>query len=746
MLNYLTLFVLYNGILQLTKCVYTQKKTCNKMYRVKGANMKKPLITLAKISLIICLLNGAAFADFREHFDLGQNYLANFQYSGAITEFKNALRINYLDTSARIGLVNSYLARGTEYANKDKAWAKAADDYRSALFYLMYYPNPSAVQNSAQAINQVTNNLDRCLDEINFDRNPQNRFNTAKQLRAQGNFAAAAYEFNQSLGNKNLQKSSFEQIGDIMKILGNEPKAAKYYKKAVAVEPSDLNLRLSYAKILDNTGQGDDAIKEYSYVLEKSNADNKDILYTLERTFKKKLQDTPSNGNLNANMGAVLQKAGRLDEALTYYKQAESLDPSNINTRINVGTLYQQKEDYRTAIKAYESVLILYPDNISANLYRAQCYDKLGETKIAQEGYKKVMALDPNNDYIKTQMVANAKKTMPTAQFVEYVNTNMANSDPGSIFYDYALELHKSGKIDDAIYMYNEAIKVIKDNPEIYVNLALAQAQGNDYDSAINTLKTAQTKFPKDSTIEKTSKNIANMKSDNQMAKAAEFYNNKDYQNAINSYLSITPATANSMLGAATSYQELGDKDKAIEYYQKAFELKPMDSDIAYYIAVLYGEKEDYENAKVFLNKAITLNKNNTQAVEYLASIEDADKSNLLNEAITLYDDNKLDESFTKFNELLSKDPENSYALYYRGMIYDTKEKRNEAIADLKKAYSLNNDFTICNYLIASDYDALGKYKEAYNYYSAYANSQVEDDEYKQYAKARAEELKQYAK
>ena len=106
---------------------------------------------------------------------------------------------------------------------------------------------------------------------------------------------------------------------------------------------------------------------------------------------------------------------------------------------------------------------------------------------------------------------------------------------------------------------------------------------------------------------------------------------------------------------------------------------------------------------------------------------------------------NKMDESFAKFNELLTQDPQNSYALYYRGMIYDTKEKRNEAIADLKKAYSLNKDFTICNYLIASDYDALGKYKDAYNYYTSYANSQAEDDEYKQYAKARAEELKQYA-
>lgn len=44
-----------------------------------------------------------------------------------------------------------------------------------------------------------------------------------------------------------------------------------------------------------------------------------------------------------------------------------------------------------------------------------------------------------------------------------------------------------------------------------------------------------------------------------------------------------------------------------------------------------------------------------------------------------------MDESFAKFNELLTQDPQNSYALYYRGMIYDTKEKRNEAIADLKK-------------------------------------------------------------
>ncbi len=708
--------------------------------------MKKSISALAKLTLIICLLNGVAFADFKEHFDLAQSYMTQYQYSGAITEFKNALRINYLDSSARIGLINAYIARGTEYANKDKAWAKAADDFRSALFYLSYYPAQNHINNSASSIDKIEANLDRCLEYMNFDNSPEARYSTAKKLRAEGNFPAAAYEFNQSLGSKNLQKDSFEQVGDIMKLLGNEPKAAEYYKKALAVSPADLDLRLSYAKILDNLGSADEALKEYSYVLTKSNKDNKDILYSLERTFKKKVQNSPNNANLNANMGAILQKQGRLDEALNYYKQAEALDPSNINTRINTGTLYQQKEDYRTAIKAYESVLILYPDNINANLYRAQCYDKIGEHKIAQDGFKKVLALDPNNDYLKAQMVENAKNTMQPEQFAEYVKTSMANMNPSEVLYNYAIELHKDGKIDPAIFMYTEAIKLDNKNPEIYVNLALAQAQGNNFDSAINTLNTAKTRFPKDSTINNTIKNITSMKTDSQLTKAAEAFKNKDYANAINYYLAINPPTVDTMLGVATSYQELQDKQNAITYYKKALELKPIDSDIAYYIACLYGENEDYTNAKIYLEKAITFNKNNTQAKEYLKSIEEMDQSNLLNNAITLYEENKYDESLAKLNELLSKDSGNSYALYYRGMIYDTKEQRNEAIADLKKAYDLNKEFTICNYLIASDYDALGKYKDAYTYYTAYATSEVPDDEYKQYAKARAEELKEYAK
>ncbi len=703
--------------------------------------MKKSVIA------IICTLAliQPAFADFKEHFDLGQQYLSNYQYSGAVTEFKNALRINYLDNSARIGLINSYLARGAYYANNEKNWQKAADDYRSALFYMIYYPTANQAKSSSQGIAPVTNNLNRCLSVLKFNTSPQSRFETAKQLRAEGNFAAAAYEFNQSLGDKELIKESYEQIGDIMKLLGNDPKAAEYYRKAVSVSPADIPLRLTYAKLLDKLDQEEAAVEEYNYILTKS-IDNKDVLYSLERIYKKKLEADPSDSDLTSNLGAILQKQGKLDEALAYYKKAEQLDPSNINTRINVGTLYQQKEDYKTAIIAYDSVLILYPDNLNANIYKAQCLSALGNGKEAQAAYKKVLALDPSNTEAQNGIYENAKKAMSINEYIDYVKKNATGQNMVSLLYSYALDLHKENKLDDAITIYNELLKS-DTTGEIYVNLAIAQNQKGEYNNAINTLKAAKTRFPNNTQITTTIASIEQEAVNNKLAKAADYFNNKDYKKAIDEYLKIQPPTVDSMLGAASAYQNMEDTPNAIEYYKKALELKPTDSEIAYYIGALYADDEKYTDAENYLNKALTLNKNNAKAFELLTQIQEQNKATALNDAIKLYDEQKYDEALTAFNKILETDKNNVYGLYYRGMIYDAEKKLTEAITDFKKVLELNStDFLILNYMIAADYDTLEKYKEAYEYYGIFVNSTAPDDEYKQYAKTRMEELKPYVK
>ena len=77
-----------------------------------------------------------------------------------------------------------------------------------------------------------------------------------------------------------------------------------------------------------------------------------EVLYALERIYLKKLAQTPSDAELNANIGAIKQAQGDFESALTYYGKAEQLNPSNINTRLNVGTLFQQKKDFLKAIKS----------------------------------------------------------------------------------------------------------------------------------------------------------------------------------------------------------------------------------------------------------------------------------------------------------------------------------------------------------------------------------------------------------
>ena len=312
--------------------------------------------------------------------------------------------------------------------------------------------------------------------------------------------------------------------------------------------------------------------------------------------------------------------------------------------------------------------------------------------------------------------------------------------------YDYALDLHKKDKLADAINLYNEVIKLDADNSEAYVNLAIAQGQEKNYDGALKTISIAKTKFGANTQIADAETSLKAQFMDEKLEIAGNYYNNKDYQNAINEYLKISPATADTMLGIASAYQNLNQTDKAIEYYKQALSFAPTNSDIAYYIAALYADKEDMENAKIFAQKSLALNKTNKQAQELLKNISENLVAQNLDKAISLFDNEKYTESLELINQILASDSKNAYALYYRGMIYDTQKKYSLAINDYKKAISLNPDLMIANYLIGVDYDMLEQYKNAISYYKAFTTTYSEDDEYAKYAKTRISELAPYVK
>ncbi len=675
--------------------------------------MRKNVLGFVCLVALSTVLSQSVFAApsgvFSQHFDAAQNYLAQGQYSSAIVEFRKAMRINYMDNSARIGLINSYLARATYYANQEKNYEKSANDFRSALFYLKMYPTKEqAVENSASMIASANENLNQCLKIISFDRTASNRYKKAEELRAMGNFSASAFEFLQAAQNENLAGKANLQIADLMKLLGNETRSADYYKIALELMPSDSLLRMKYARTLDKLGRYDEAVEQYNSALAYSKGDM-EVLYALERIYLKKLALTPSDAELNANIGAIKQAQGDFETALSYYAKAEQINPSNINTRLNVGTLFQQKKDYIKAIKSYDSVLTLYPDNVQANLYKAQALSEMGNKKGALDLYKKVLSIDPANSVAKAEMTGVMQDALSAEEYIDYLTKNSNDKTMQAMLYSFAYKLHKENKISTAILAYNAVLKTNPNNVDAYINLAICYASQNDYKNAHEVLNTAKVKFPSNNLVLKTLQQVQNDSLSTALAEASKSYEAKDYNTAIQKYLAISPQTEESLLGIAASYQALNGYDKAIEFYKKALGMNPKNSEIPYYIGYLYSEQQNWKEAETYLKKSISLNPE-SEAKNLLVYV--SQNLNLVdyNEAVSLYEKNNFEQALLKFNQVIKQDLNNAFAYYYRGLIYDEQKKYKTAVEDYNKFLSI--------------------YKT--------------DDEYLQYIKARVEELKPF--
>ncbi len=698
------------------------------------------------VSVFILLLFGNfTKADFAQHYNMAQDYLSQYQYSSAITEFKKALRINYMDNSARIGLVNSYLARGTYFANTEKNWTSAANDFRAALFYLRYYPSAKDAQNSMQSISNATQNLNQCLSALNFDKTAISRYGKARELRTQGLFAEAGYEFAQASNDVSLKKDAYEQIADICKVLGNDIKSAEYYQKAVELNPSSAGLRLKYARVLDKLGKNDEALAAYNFSL-ANGGDDPEIMYALERIYRKKLEDNDKDASTLTNLGAVLQKQNKYDEALKYYTQASSIDDTNITTKLNVGTLYQQKKNYAAALQAYDSILLLYPNHKEANLYKAQCLAAKGDKQAAAEAFDNVLKADASNKEIKLQMFDSLKETLSPQEVLSYIYKGaIPDKEIVDGMYDYAIELHKKGNFDKAVSYYNEVLKYNVKNPEVYVNLAIAYKQKGDSENAKNILEKAKKIYPSDKQISDALLSITNEELDKIYAKAEKLYSSGDMNGALAVYNEIQPATFESLTGVAACYQALENNKSALEAYKKAFALKN-DSDIAYYIGVLSSETENWSEAKAYLNKAISINPKNEKAKDLLGSVIEQSNVKILDDAISAYEAKNYVKALNLLSIVLKDDAKNAYAHYYRGLIYDEQKKYDLAVQDYKIAAANNAELFICYYLMGIDYDSLKQYKNALINYNKYISLAKESNEYKTYAISRAKALKAYEK
>ena len=409
-----------------------------------------------------------------------------------------------------------------------------------------------------------------------------------------------------------------------------------------------------------------------------------------------------------------MQKKGDFANALTEYQTAEKINPTNVTTRMNLGTLYQQQKNYEAAIQAYDSILRLYPNNKMAYYYKAQCLKAQGLKDAAIENYKLALNLDTNDENIKEELFEMYKQTMTTDQLLAYMYSELQKTPVDALAtYNYAYELHKAGRLDDAISYYKQSIKLNPNYPNAYINLAQVYRQKNDYATAKQTLIDAKGLFPENGDIKKHLASVEAETGSIMFSDAAKLYQQQKYNEAIAIYNKIQPATAESNLGIGACYQAMNNNQSAIEYFKKAFILDSTNADTAYYIGLAYANMNDFTNAKLYANKALSIDKNNKNAKDLIAYTIEQENIIFLDKAMEFYEKKQFNDALELINKALAQDSTDSNAYYYRALVYDEQKKYNEAIADYNNAIKNNPEMTIVYYAMAIDYDYLKQYKNA---------------------------------
>lgn len=717
--------------------------------------MKKRIIIALALSLFLTMNHDTFAVEYSQqdvqrysaYYSNGMEYLKNQQYSSAISEFKKVLRFSPYDEITQSALSGAYLARAQYYRETTKELKKALNDYKSALFYAKYWKSNGQISSTlASLASTAQKETDSIEKRLNVAQNSASRLQNAKILRAQGELAAAAYDYIQ-LKNSEYKEAAYENLGNIYKNLNNLAVAMDYYKTAIDINPKNPKLHFMYGVMFDEAKNYEASMEQYNLALQYGD-NSPELLEILENKWTQNIVNNPNDAQNYVNLGAIYQKQGNFENAKAQYLKAYQLDGSDETILYNLASLYVQQKNYTEAINTYDKLLAKKPNNQEVLNYKADLYEKMGQYENALKQYEAILAINPNDKEAKDSADSIILNHFSGEKLQNYLMAK-AQKNPNSYEaqFNYALELHKNKNYNQAIQYYKKAISINPSKEETYINLAQIYLEKKGYTQASAICQQGLLVLPNSAELKNYLADAKEYSISSQFDAATKLFNEKQYSKAINEYLKIPSQTPEVKMAIASCYWQLNDYKNANKYYLEILAQEPNNKEALENSAYAYYSMNDFTNAKLSANKILAYDKTNQTAKEILAGIEENEYSNLLNDAIAKYESGDYNNSLSLINKVLSQKPDDEYAAYYKGLNLDELKKTSEAIKQYKALILKHPEFSNAYYSLALDFDNTENYKEAVEYYEKFLSLKAknnEQDEMTQFCTSRIKELKDY--
>jgi len=176
------------------------------------------------------------------------------------------------------------------------------------------------------------------------------------------------------------------------------------------------------------------------------------------------------------NIGAGLERAGRVQEAIGHFEQALRIKPDSAEAHYNLGNALGQAGRVQEAIGHYEQALRIRPDYAEAHYNMGLALVQLGKIQEAIRQWEQALRLKPDfadahnnlgNALLQTGRLREAMGHWEQALRIkpEYADAH----------YNLGVALAQAGRVQEAIEHYEQALRIKPDMAEARARLQLAQ-------------------------------------------------------------------------------------------------------------------------------------------------------------------------------------------------------------------------------------------------------------------------------
>ncbi len=647
---------------------------------------------LARRLWLVCLLMAALFSGCsrdpnvrkQKYFESGQRYFAEGKYAEAEIQYSNAIRIDPRFLQAHYELAQTYLRSGDSnraYLELKSTVDLAPDNYRAhadLANLLITARNPDGSP-QADYLKEAKTHLDALRKQQPNSAETYEAW--SNYYAAQNNVIAAIQEMQEAIATDPNRSESYLVLGLLQQSDKLTDQAEASYKKAIEKDPKAMNAQLALGAFYEDRNRLPEAEQQFKHAIDigpKDPGPRIALSHLLMQEGKKAetesfLQrtksDLPNNPETYRMLGDYYFATGDVNKATAEYDGLFRDHPKDPLVKRNYIQLLILKNRLEEATRLNDEILKSAPRDTDPLVYKGQIQIRQNHPDAAVDTLQSALQNDPDNAVAHYQLGLAFDHQHDAARAeAEWRKAVRLNPDlPEAQSALATVELFRG----DAAALLETSQQIIKSQPyaaDGFLLKCLAETAMHKFNDAQHDAEEALQRAPQSPAPYV---QMGNVQFEQKHYPDAEKY----FQQALDK----DPSSADGLNGLINTYSVQKQFDKAVAAANAQIAKSPNNSNFYDLLGTaLFTGRKDLPGAEAALQKAIDLDKNNTDALEKLGQVQ-------VQEGAT-------DQALALYQQSIKDNPREPRFYILSGVLYESKQSWDQAKAMYRQALSIQPD------------------------------------------------------